>query len=152
MVLVTEKVFALHEKNVSVGDVLHSSDAREPKCWAILAVKNHRLDEAGTIQLKPFGERGGFPLPLKASRDFCIMLESFWVEKKKLVQAMYHPAWMCITRAVSTARGAGTWGPWPEPGATAITTALAESTSGLHIWCWACLPALGHCAISVSMH
>lgn len=28
----------------------------------------------------------------------------------------------------------------------------AESTSALHIWCWACLPALGHCAISVSMH
>lgn len=39
MFLVTERVFALHEKNVSVGDVLHLSDAREPKCWAILAVK-----------------------------------------------------------------------------------------------------------------
>lgn len=38
MVLVTERLFALLEKNVYVGDVLHLSDAREPKCGAVLAV------------------------------------------------------------------------------------------------------------------
>lgn len=48
---------------------------------------------------------------------------------------------MCIARGVSTARATGTWGPGLEPGAIAISTALAERTSGLHIWCCARPPA-----------
>jgi len=65
---------------------------------------------------------------------------------------MYQPAQMCIARAVSAARGTGTQGPRPEPGAVAVSTALAADTSGLRIWRGARLSARGRRAVSASMH
>lgn len=98
-----------------------------------------QADEAGTIKLKPFGERKGFPLPLKASGAFCIMPGSPLVGNNP-GQAMFEAVWMRTARAE---RGR------TEPGGTA-------GPSWEHIWAAHLAlhssSARGHCAISASMH
>lgn len=116
MVLVTERVFALLKKNVCVGDVLHLSDAREPKCEAVLAAMT-----TGWCSWKNSAEslwgKGRISPPCLGKWVIWLRPSSFWVGKIRVRQCP----------------GLG------YPGAIA----LAEGTSGLHIWGCAHLPTCG---------
>lgn len=103
MVLVTESVCLAQKKNVYVGDVLHLSDAREPKYEAVLAVMT-----TGSCNWKNSAEslwgKGRISPPAPGKWDIWTRPSSFWVEIS----------------------GAGL--------GYAGAIALAEGTSGLHIW------------------